>query len=511
MTEGQEQEGSLSWDKLCPKHIFVLSSAGKPIFTRSGDEQQLVTTFGLIQAVISIVQDQDGDYVQCIQAGSRRIVYFIKESLYFVAVSSTGEPEAVLRQQLTFIYYQIIFVLTSKVHDILKSNPSKDLRDLLGTDTKRLMHASCTDELAYPPIVFNSVKGFALDGNARAMLLGMLRQCLNQSNAVLGCIICEDSLLVHAINETMDVSLDVKDLLLLSHFVHHSPSLRCHDQNNWVPLCLPCINEGGYVQAYISPLKLDENSNGGASSPQKNQNDPSPVSLILISASSGSSDEIKKLHDARMAIQQGIWSSSIASHLVTAIANQNSICDNLLSTVNAVHFFYKYKPSADTPAQCLWSKRSESAAALGMTTALERKIWLNCFRLALCLRTGSSMPECTLLTPEDPTKLASSGSTNSSSSKSNAAGAEGSGSSRGRRKQYNAFCDAPSADHAHSYVVLDSGEVCIGVATSYSELYVTFPNTIDSSEAYGLSNLMTRFLRKDAESLFFSSQEQMRA
>ena len=172
--------------------------------------------------------------------GSRRIVYFIKESLYFVAVSSTGmislvlntfvllcfikgEPEAVLRQQLTFIYYQIIFVLTSKVHDILKSNPSKDLRDLLGTDTKRLMHASCTDELAYPPIVFNSVKGFALDGNARAMLLGMLRQCLNQSNAVLGCIICEDSLLVHAINETMDVSLDVKDLLLLSHFVHHSP------------------------------------------------------------------------------------------------------------------------------------------------------------------------------------------------------------------------------------------------------------------------------------------------
>lgn len=44
-------------------------------------------------------------------------------SLFFVAISSTGEPEAVLRQQLEFIHNQILFVLTAKVTVIVSSHP----------------------------------------------------------------------------------------------------------------------------------------------------------------------------------------------------------------------------------------------------------------------------------------------------------------------------------------------------------------------------------------------------
>ena len=165
---------------------------------------------------------------------SSYIVYVLVVSAFkheFIFLSYTlvidfivvGEPEAVLRQQLEFIYYQIIFVLTAKVHDILKSNPSKDLRELLGSDTKRLMHAVCECDITPPAVVFNSVKGFALDSAARARLLTLLTQCLAQSNAALGCIICEESLLVYSVNEEMQVTVDVKDMLLLTHFVHNSP------------------------------------------------------------------------------------------------------------------------------------------------------------------------------------------------------------------------------------------------------------------------------------------------
>ena len=73
----------------------------KPIFSRYGDEQDLVTTFGLLQAVISIALDS-GDTIRCIRAGSRKIVYFMKQSLYFVSISSTNEPEVVLLKQLHF-------------------------------------------------------------------------------------------------------------------------------------------------------------------------------------------------------------------------------------------------------------------------------------------------------------------------------------------------------------------------------------------------------------------------
>ena len=46
----------LGWEREVKKHIFILSSSGKPIFSRYGDEQEMVTTFGLLQAVVSIVQ-----------------------------------------------------------------------------------------------------------------------------------------------------------------------------------------------------------------------------------------------------------------------------------------------------------------------------------------------------------------------------------------------------------------------------------------------------------------------
>mmetsp|Transcript_53083 Transcript_53083/g.88242 ORF Transcript_53083/g.88242 Transcript_53083/m.88242 type:complete len:107 (+) Transcript_53083:80-400(+) len=39
------------------KHMFVLSSAGKPIYTRHGDESKLSSLMGVIQAIISFIKD----------------------------------------------------------------------------------------------------------------------------------------------------------------------------------------------------------------------------------------------------------------------------------------------------------------------------------------------------------------------------------------------------------------------------------------------------------------------
>jgi hypothetical protein len=53
---GEHDQLRPGWEKNVRKHIFVLSSSGKPIFSKYGDEQEMVTTFGLLQAVVSIVQ-----------------------------------------------------------------------------------------------------------------------------------------------------------------------------------------------------------------------------------------------------------------------------------------------------------------------------------------------------------------------------------------------------------------------------------------------------------------------
>jgi hypothetical protein len=104
-------------------------------------------------------------------------------SLYFVAVSSTGEPEVVLRQQLEFVHNQIIFILTSQVQDMLTANPSRDLRELLGPDTNQLIHASCCATITPPCIVFGSIRGFVMESSLRFYFLNQLKSTLHGSNA----------------------------------------------------------------------------------------------------------------------------------------------------------------------------------------------------------------------------------------------------------------------------------------------------------------------------------------
>lgn len=98
-------------------------------------------------------------------------------------MSSTGEPEVVLRQQLEFVHNQIIFILTSQVQDILSANPSRDLRELLGPDTNRLIQSSCCDTLTPPCVVFGSVRGFVMESSLRFDLLSQLKSTLHGSNA----------------------------------------------------------------------------------------------------------------------------------------------------------------------------------------------------------------------------------------------------------------------------------------------------------------------------------------
>lgn len=81
------------------KHVFVLSSAGKPIYSRYGNEDKFVTLFGVMQALVSFVQDQD-DSLQSVHAGDTQFVFLVKNNLILVAVSKTGESTAQILVQL---------------------------------------------------------------------------------------------------------------------------------------------------------------------------------------------------------------------------------------------------------------------------------------------------------------------------------------------------------------------------------------------------------------------------
>jgi hypothetical protein len=164
------------------KNIFIFTSSGKPIFSKVGNEDDLVTTFGFLQAVISIVL-ASGDVVKCIIAGNRKIVFLLRPSLYFVVVSSTNESECMLLKQLDFLYQKILFILTAKVHTILENNPSIDLRSLLGSDSDRILRTACAGALVPVPVAFHALPSLYVEKSLREDVFGQLKIAVESSKA----------------------------------------------------------------------------------------------------------------------------------------------------------------------------------------------------------------------------------------------------------------------------------------------------------------------------------------
>lgn len=82
------------------KHVFILSQAGKPIYSRHGPEDKLVTVMGVMQALVSFVQ-AGNDMIRSIHVGDTTFVFIIKGPLILVAVSKTLESVPQLILQLT--------------------------------------------------------------------------------------------------------------------------------------------------------------------------------------------------------------------------------------------------------------------------------------------------------------------------------------------------------------------------------------------------------------------------
>lgn len=66
--EKEEDVTSETW-RSRKKHVFVLSEAGKPIYTRYGSEEALSTTMGVMMALVSFVE-ADKNVILSIHAGS---------------------------------------------------------------------------------------------------------------------------------------------------------------------------------------------------------------------------------------------------------------------------------------------------------------------------------------------------------------------------------------------------------------------------------------------------------
>ncbi|KAI7877181.1 DUF254-domain-containing protein [Lichtheimia hyalospora FSU 10163] len=234
------------------KHFFILSSAGKPIWTRYGDESRISTLMGVIQAIISFFQDQD-DMIKSMNAGRHKYVFLHKEPLYYVTVSKTGESDGQLRDQLLYLHNQILSVLTSvQLTRIFEQRVNFDLRRLLG-GTEVFLDSLST--------LFSRDHGFMLCALqclrlSRAVRdqLGSIFSSGGKVKGLLYAMIVAKGQLVTLLRPRKH-SLHPADLHLLFNMLTGSTTFDLAE--SWTPLCLPKFNSKGFLHAYICYIAPD--------------------------------------------------------------------------------------------------------------------------------------------------------------------------------------------------------------------------------------------------------------
>lgn len=299
----QDDERLASW-KSKLKHYMILSSAGKPIWSRHGDLSLINSSIGVVQTIISFYQGAR-NALQGFTADKARFVVSTHGPLYFVAISKLGESDHQIRAQLEALYMQILSTLTlPTLVNIFAHRPSTDLRrPLQGTES---LLSSLADNFTRgsPSALLGSLECLKLRKSQRHAINNVFLK--QRTGKLLYGLIVAGGKLVSVIRPRRH-SLHPSDLHLVFNMLFESGGVKAGGGENWIPLCLPAFNSQGYLYMYVSFL---DRISGGQTDSLGSQNDPpqsEEVAMILIGADRESFYELKQMREdvARQLAKEG--------------------------------------------------------------------------------------------------------------------------------------------------------------------------------------------------------------
>lgn len=315
--KGITDEQRLSLWKSKMKHYMILSSAGKPIWSRHGDTSLINSYMGVVQTIISFYEGAK-DPLLGFTAGNARFVISTQGPLYFVAISRLGESDAQLRSQLDALYMQILSTLTlPTLKNIFAHRPSTDLRKPLEGTESLLSSLADSFTKGSPSALLGALECLRLRKSHRATINNAFLKC--RSDKLLYGLIVAGGKLVSVIRPRKH-SLHPSDLQLIFNMLFESGGIRAGGGENWVPLCLPAFNNRGYLYMYVSFFDSVDTAAAAAAAAEENNNSNNPeqppqppppkpatspdeeIAIILISADKESFFELKSMRD-KLALQ----------------------------------------------------------------------------------------------------------------------------------------------------------------------------------------------------------------
>ncbi|KAH9049918.1 trafficking protein Mon1-domain-containing protein [Lactarius hengduanensis] len=260
-------------DAFPPRQYFVLTDAGKPVFTRhlticfrsiEHDPDNLASTMGIMQALISVFLD-DGDKLRCVNAGSTRINILMRPPLYYACVSSWGEPESVTRSHLEYLHLQILSVVTvTQLRRIFERRTNFDLGRLLG-GSEILIHSLLERVETDMAMGTSSLHCLKLDPVVRSRAANHLVPTLKMKDLLYLILVAQGRVITLA--RPKKHSIHPADLHILMNTAHSPSIVNSSASASWLPLCLPKYNASGFVNVFVTFLQSEHNSESTATAP----------------------------------------------------------------------------------------------------------------------------------------------------------------------------------------------------------------------------------------------------
>nr|BAN41262.1 hypothetical protein [Entamoeba invadens]BAN41938.1 hypothetical protein [Entamoeba invadens] len=240
------------------KHVFIYTDAGKPVFSRYGDEIKLAPFMGTLTALSSVVADvQDVTDEVCCDDGLV-IVFHSVGPIEIVFVGRTGETSSNLKYQAEMVGRKICSIVPyTTILSLFQKKTSYDFRRLLLSEYDQLkffIH-SLNESSA---VLYDSVR--IMPCANREEIATKIQGHVMQYNEKLKKI--SDSIVFVALFHKFEILtvfhrvgcvLSPKDMHVLMSFVLGLPSTT----DKWVPIGLFDFNKSGQLFAFCHFLNVD--------------------------------------------------------------------------------------------------------------------------------------------------------------------------------------------------------------------------------------------------------------
>ena len=276
------------------KHYFILSAAGKPIWSRHGNDGLISSYIGVLNTIISSYEESK-DHLRSFTADGTKFIILFKGPVQLVTISRLHENDSHLRAQLEALYMQVVSTLTMpSMERMFSSRPSTDLRRALQGTEKLLSALADGFTRGSPSALLSALECLTMKKRNRDMVDNIFLN--NRCPDLLYGLIVANGRLVSVVRPRKH-SLHPGDLRLIFNMLFEAGGIRVHGGDNWIPLCLPAFNDKGYLYMFVSFLDGAANDENYVSEERPRPSLNEEITILLISTSKDSFYELRKMRD----------------------------------------------------------------------------------------------------------------------------------------------------------------------------------------------------------------------